>query len=267
MAPTDLYNISYVQTCAYQVAELQRRVMVDSARRGDIAPIVATLEGGPRLGLLRGRDDAGDTALTAAAEAGHMALVERLIALGTEVDQACRHGRTPLMVAVGQGHAAVVRVLCAAGASMQIPPDQEDHFMEGLFDPVVTYEPWPNGLTSVAVVEALVEGGADPRSHVAGLTLIYACENGDVGVVQTLVRAIMAMGMWPEWPQNYTGSGALAGAVRNGHLEVVLELLLARGSDDDTQWQTMIQQGIHDASRHRQHSCLLALQASRRRAG
>jgi hypothetical protein len=202
--------------------------------------------------------------LTAAAEAGHTALVERLIALGAEVDQTCRYGRTPLMVAVDEGHAAVVRVLCAAGASVRVLPDQMDLFMEGLFGPMMSYDPWPNALTSVAVVEALLEGGADPRSTAAGVTLVCACEQGQVGVVQTLVGAILATGMWP---QDHPCSKALAGAVRHGHLEVVLELLLARGSDDDHQWQTMILRGIGEASRHRQHTCLLALQASRRQAG
>lgn len=58
----------------------------------------------------------GATALLAAIESGHTALVPRLIDLGADVNAATAEGWTPLMAAARRGQPDVVRELLASGA-------------------------------------------------------------------------------------------------------------------------------------------------------
>lgn len=67
------------------------------------------------------RSERGLDALVAAAEAGSMSAVEHLLSLGADVNQAgTTFGVTPLNQAAMNGHAAVVRRLLDAGASVDV---------------------------------------------------------------------------------------------------------------------------------------------------
>ena len=63
-------------------------------------------------------------ALQDAARAGRLELLERLLQQGAPVNAADTAGRTPLILAVMQGHTAVVQRLLAAGANPALV-DQE----------------------------------------------------------------------------------------------------------------------------------------------
>jgi ankyrin repeat protein len=179
-------------------------------------------------------------------------VVERLLALGAEVDLADRARFTPLMAAGQECCPATVRVLCAAGATVRSLPDHEhslpDHFNN--YDAV-----W-DASGCISTLEALFEAGADPKGHGALAALEYASEKGDLHIVQCFIRA---MG---EWTQVDRGGEALGVAAKHGHVEVVIELLLARGSGDDAKWHRMVQRAITRARRQHQHACLLTLEAS-----
>ena len=58
------------------------------------------------------------TALMFSATQGHVSVIERLIALGAEVDAENIGGATPLILAARDGHTAAVAALLAAGGSI-----------------------------------------------------------------------------------------------------------------------------------------------------
>jgi hypothetical protein len=179
-------------------------------------------------------------------------VVERLLALGAEVDLACRWGFTALKAAGQEGSAATVRMLCAAGATLRSLPDHEHR----LSDFVRSYDAMWDVCSYVSTLEALLEAGGNPKSLGAEAGLLCACKYGPLGVVKILIRA---MG---EWTQVNRGGTALGVAARHSHLDIVIELLLARGSDDEATWHDMVQRAIARARRRRKHACLLTLEAS-----
>jgi hypothetical protein len=70
---------------------------------------------------VNGYDDSGSTPLMSAADAGHVAAVQKLIAKKVDVNRKHRDsGATALMLAAGRGHAEVVDALLAAGAAVDI---------------------------------------------------------------------------------------------------------------------------------------------------
>lgn len=62
--------------------------------------------------------ESGNTPLTAAAYAGHVEVVKRLVQAGARVDKPDEEGDTALMQAAWNGHVEVVKVLLNAGAKM-----------------------------------------------------------------------------------------------------------------------------------------------------
>jgi ankyrin repeat protein len=179
-------------------------------------------------------------------------VVERLLALGAHPDQTCRRGFTALHAAGQLGWPDVIRVLCAAGATLRDLPDREHSVPEYCRG----YDPLWDASAFIDTLEALLEAGADPKGHGALTALVYASRIGRVEIVQFFIRA---MG---EWTQVDPGGTALEVATKHGHVEVVIELLLARGSDEDATWHDMVQRAIARARRQHQHACLLTLEAS-----
>jgi ankyrin repeat protein len=184
----------------------------------------------------------------------HTAVVERLLALGAHPDQTCRRGFTALHVAAQLGWPDVIRVLCAAGATLRWLPDHEHSLPEYCRD----YDPLWDASAFIDTLEALLEAGADPKGHGALTALEYASRIGRVDIVQFFIRA---MG---EWTQVNRGGKVLAVAAGYGNLEIVIELLMARGSGDDAKWHRMVQRAITRARRQHQHTCLPTLEASTR---
>jgi ankyrin repeat protein len=64
-------------------------------------------------------DSEGSTPLFFAAQNGHVAVVEVLLARGVNVNQADSEGTTPLFIAAQNGLLAVVEVLLVAGADVE----------------------------------------------------------------------------------------------------------------------------------------------------
>ena len=64
----------------------------------------------------------GCTPLFQAAQEGHEAVVQQLVAAGAAVDQADAQGRTPLWVCAMTGHLAAARLLLAGGADANVDP-------------------------------------------------------------------------------------------------------------------------------------------------
>lgn len=84
-----------------------------AARAGDVAAIDRLLAGGQDVDAT---DGYSQTALMRASHAGRIEVVELLIARGADLDRSAKFGLTALMLAVIQGHDRVARTLVAAGA-------------------------------------------------------------------------------------------------------------------------------------------------------
>jgi ankyrin repeat protein len=167
--------------------------------------------------------------LRAAAEQGHITVVEKLLQSGATID-----GTKPLHGAAGSGHAAIVRRLLKAGADI-----------EGgeIWNPYARDKPRRTrehtALQEAALgghletMETLLEAGADvhvPAADRGRSALQAAAENGSVDVVRRLLTA----GANVNEPASEWGRTSLQAATENGHLEVV-EILLGAGAQVETE--------------------------------
>lgn len=97
---------------------LQNGDLPAAAMAGDLGAVVRLIA----LGLpVDGTDAQGCTALLRAAGGGHLALVDHLLGLHADHGLAARTGATPLSAAISMRHAAVVDRLLAAGADPEQP--------------------------------------------------------------------------------------------------------------------------------------------------
>lgn len=94
------------------VAALAERLL-DAARQGDTATLVAYVEAGAPVDL---QGPSGDTLLMLAAYHGHAEAVVALLERGADANRANAKGQAPLAGAVFKGYLDVVRALVAAGA-------------------------------------------------------------------------------------------------------------------------------------------------------
>jgi ankyrin repeat protein len=185
-------------------------------------------------------------ALVAAAEAGDMAAVSRLIEAAIPVNSNCRplirasanghpllaagadtatqghDGDTALIHASKNGHQEVVQALLAAGADIAAQDHRGD-----------TTLILSSGKGHLQVVEALLAAGADiaAQGHYA---LIHASGNGHLQVVEVLLAAGADTTAQGTEHLNQKGDTALISASHTGHPQVV-QALLAAGADTATQ--------------------------------
>ncbi|MDX1562074.1 MAG: ankyrin repeat domain-containing protein, partial [Gammaproteobacteria bacterium] len=152
--------------------------LVDAAKRGDAATVVA---------LLDARTDAnepaadGTTALHWAVRHNDIDLATRLIAAGADATAANRYGVTPLYLAALNGSATMIDVLLEAGAD----PNEISNVGE-----TVLMTAAQTGV--VAAAEALIAAGADvdAREDWHGQTaLMWAAAEGHVDMVAALLEA------------------------------------------------------------------------------
>jgi ankyrin repeat protein len=121
-----------------------------------------------------------DTPLHAAAVAGDVARLRRLIAEGADVDARDELGRTAVLAATVARQAAAVKVLVDAGADVDIRDDN-------LANPFL--HAGAEGL--LEILRIVNEAGADPAiaNRYGGVALIPASERGHVEVVRYLLEA------------------------------------------------------------------------------
>lgn len=170
------------------------------------------------------RDVYGQTPVSWAAENGHEAVVEVLLAVeGIFLDCRDNEGETALSKAAGNGHTAVVKLLLAQDS---VNPDSWDNDYQ-------TPLSWAAERGHEAVVKLLLAENVNPnsRTHYCGETpLSWAASNGHEAVVKLLLAHDDT---FPD-PINNDGYTPLSKAAQNGH-EAIVKLLLAKdciGSKD-----------------------------------
>jgi ankyrin repeat protein len=135
------------------------------------------------------------------------------------VEARVEKGHTPLLLAVGQGHVGMVRLLLGRGADIEARNDQG-------FAPL-HYSLFSS--SNAEVVEVLLDWGADANKTgpLAITPLMLASSQGKMGAVKRLWRALEGQGLNA---QADTGATAFWVACNKGHADIA-RLLLLEGAD------------------------------------
>lgn len=121
---------------------------VQAALAGRTAAVTSALENGMPVNQ---KDDAGNTALAAAAFNGHVETLQTLLEAGADVNRRVNRDVTPLMAACGP-YPQAVRLLLENGAEVNAT-DGIEHFTALMYAAAEGHTP---------VAELLLEYGADP---------------------------------------------------------------------------------------------------------
>ncbi|NCT69289.1 MAG: hypothetical protein GXC76_16795 [Rhodanobacteraceae bacterium] len=283
--------------------------------RAGASPEIATATGETPLGLALAREQPElawwlswspwplpprrlrDADLPAAAAAGDIDAVERLLALGLPLDAVDAQGATALIRAAGCGHAALVVRLLDLGADTTRAAHSGIHCLaaavgarrEAIVRTLLSYDvaadlPLPGGGTAltlaaalgqVRIAEALLEAGADPNaadqhgSTPLHATAQYAFDSGNAATSRALFELLLRAGACLD-ACNRTGQdpllillGARAqpGARCDAeHLRALLELVLRHGARLDAQDQRGVG-ALHACALHGLLGCARLLKA------
>jgi ankyrin repeat protein len=182
--------------------------LISAAERGDAAVVQALLAEGTDVNA---KTNDGRTALIVASYNGHLELVQALLAKGAEVNAKENDGATALIRASQQGHLEVVQALLAKGAEVNA---------KAYDGGTALIQASQQGYREVA--QALLAKGAEvnAKANDGRTALIQASQQGHREVVQ----ALLAKGADVDAKRN-DGATALILASQNGHREVVQALL------------------------------------------
>jgi ankyrin repeat protein len=212
------------------LSETSNQVLV-AARTGDHDQLLALIQQGFAVDAACTSD--GLTALHAAAQNGHLELVEALVGKGADVDASTNEGDTPLKLAASKGHVEVAQALLGAHASVNSAGAHDltplhaavacgcVPMMELLLDAGANIDAGSNKghaplqqaslLGQPEAVAVLLARGAivDLRTKDGYTALHYACAKESMEVVQQLVQAgaaVNAVGAYETTPLHYASS-------------------------------------------------------------
>jgi ankyrin repeat protein len=168
-------------------------------------------------------------ALILAAQNGHIAMVNTLIAAGADINAIGQGGCTALMAAARNGHIKIVKTLIAAGADVNVVSQYSG---TALMDAAV------KGCTEI--VKALIAAGADVNAtaHNHLTALMIAAVKGSTEIVKALIAAKVDVNAVEE--RNWT---ALMVAAQNGHTATVDALIAAKvdiNAVDASKWTALM---------------------------
>jgi ankyrin repeat protein len=158
------------------------------------------------------------SALTAAAEQGHLQVVQTLVDAGAPVDRVVRGDGTALIAATRRNHFEVTKYLLDRGADANLA-------VRGDGSPLIA----ATAANNTDAVRLLLERGADPDLSVRGdeNPLYHAAANGNDEIMQMLIDAGVDLNQ--EWEGDGT---ALIVATRQGNASAAETLMLAGARAD-----------------------------------
>lgn len=166
----------------------------------------------------------GLTALSVAAQGGHLKTVEVLLESGVDVNIADDEGRTPLTLAIKGNYGEVSTMLISAGADPNTSfTDDKGQEHNLLFDAIM--------VENEMFAKVLIEKGADIyyKDEKGVTTLLQACHRGLVDIAQMLVDKHKASGKAGFIDDaSDEGISPLIAASSEGHLTVVKLLIEAK---------------------------------------
>jgi len=198
-----------------RISPTNSRQLFEAADHGDIA----ALDEGVRNGLdLNHQDEEGRTPLLMAVRNGHVNVVQSLLARRVNTELATKHKATPLGLASWRGFMTIMSLLIEARASVNGTEDDPENCRPALL--------WAAEAGKEEAAELLLDHNADVSGCESGLhpaPLENAAKNGHTGVVRLLTgRGAVIYGR--------SGGEALTWSARHGHASVC-EFLLTAGAD------------------------------------
>ena len=178
-----------------------------------------------RFRSINKKDSNGGTALTVAAQSGHLAIVQLLLEKGADIEAKDILKETALMKAVRGGYFGIVQLLLKKGADVEA----KDRWNE-----TATIKAAEYGYSSV--VQLLLEKGADveAKNKWNQTALIRAARDGHLDVVQLLLEKGADIEA-----KDRLDTTALIKAALNGNKGVV-QLLLEKGANIDAKDKRII---------------------------
>lgn len=214
-------------------ADRAASALVTAARSGDVEKVKKELEGGANVNA---PDSAGGrSALHWAAKEGKIEVIPVLLEKGADVNVRDRAGKTALCIAGENGKVEALKLLLAAKSDVNATDR-----MGGT--PLM----WAAALGSPETVQALIEAGATINvADKNGLTpLLWASSTGDPRTVELLIQSKADLTA----QDNLTGDTALMRAARNGKVESLKALLVAKADIEAKNRQGMTPWLIASAS-------------------
>jgi len=190
--------------------------ILEAARTGDVARVNSELARKPKLA--RASNETGDTALHRAADAGHLEVVEVLLAAGAEVDAIRGDGYRPI-------HCALMP------RKSQATPEQRGRVVQVLLDHGAEYTifiaAWRGDMQYVRDALARDRSLANAEDTCHRRPISAAAHRDDIG----MVRLLLEHGADPNLPEEASPRGhALWDAVYHGYRELA-RILVEHGAD------------------------------------
>jgi ankyrin repeat protein len=170
------------------------------------------------------------SSLTHAAQKDHVGvtevIVKAMVRLGLSVDTPGKCGSSALLIAVSAGHTAIVEILIASGSDVRVVKDGVATIHYLLLMAAGRCHVGVVEVLAKAIVEQFPE---HEQEFLFSGSLIMAAHAGNLAVVEVLVKAFGGVGRGVDAPDD-DGLSSLYIACQNGHTAVV-EFLIASGAD------------------------------------
>jgi ankyrin repeat protein len=204
----------------------------DAAKAGNLAKVKALLKNNPEL--VSSSDKNGRTALHWAANEGHKAVAEMLLANEADVNAKDDHSQTPLHHAAANGHRDVAELLLANKADVNAKRHAGEtplHFAAA------------SGNKAMAELLLANKAEVNAKDNYSQTPLHLAAESGHRAMAQLLLANKAEVNAKDNYSQT-----PLQNAVCNAH-KALAELLLAKGADVNTRNNNDHETPLHKATR------------------